>query len=66
MTRRRSDYGRRGGRAGEDGEARLGNFPVWGESGELGARILVRVGACADELRLMGVEHALDKGNGPG
>jgi hypothetical protein len=28
------------------------------ERGEFYARVLVRVGACADELRLMGVERA--------
>ena len=63
---RRSDCGRRGGRAGEVGEALLDGFPVWGESREFGALILVRVGACADELLLMGVMRVLDGGSGPG
>jgi len=63
---RRSDCGRRGGRAGEDGGVLLDGFPVWGESLGVGALILVRVGACADELRLMGVIRVLDVGSDPG
>ena len=50
--------GRLGRRAGDDG-----GFPSWwsplrGEVGVATACSLVRVGACADELRLMGVERA--------
>ena len=41
--RRKSDCGRRGGRAWEECGARLGSFPVWGESGEFGARIFMYV-----------------------
>ena len=51
----RSECGRLVGRAGDDGEAFAGCIPLggWGD-GQI-ACSFVRVGACADELRLMGV-----------
>ncbi len=49
--------GRRGWRAGDArGVWSLGT-PFGGEGGEECAYLLLRVGACADELRLMGVER---------
>ena len=53
---RRSVCGRRGQRAGDVGRALVGCVvPGGGDSGRF-AFIFVRVGACADELRLMGVK----------
>ena len=50
--------GRLGQRAGDDGGFPSRWSPLRGEVGGATACSLVRVGACADELRLMGVEHA--------
>ncbi len=56
---RRSECARLAGRAGDDGGALLGGEPRgWGDAGS-SARIFMRVGACADELRLMGVARAV-------
>ena len=56
---RRSECGRLVGRAGDDGEAFVGNIPLGGGDAGQTACIFVRVGACADELRLMGVTRAV-------
>jgi hypothetical protein len=50
---------RRGGRAGEEGVTRPRAPPRGFRGGGLKARLLLRVGACADELRLMGVGRDL-------
>jgi hypothetical protein len=56
---RRSVCGRLGRRAGDVGRALVGCIvPGGGDSGRF-AFIFVRVGACADELRLMGVSLAV-------
>ncbi len=47
--------GRLVGRAGDDGGARVGCTPLGEGNDGPPACIFVRVGACADELRLMGV-----------
>ncbi len=52
---RRSVYGRLVGRAGDDGEACVGCTPLEGGDDGPSAHSFVRIGACADELRLMGV-----------
>ncbi len=52
---RRSVCGRLVGRAGDDGGARVGCTPLIGGDDGPPACSFVRVGACADELRLMGV-----------
>ena len=52
---RRSEYGRFGGRVGDDGGAHDGCAPPGGSDDESIALGFMRVGACADELRLMGV-----------
>ena len=49
---------RRVRRAAEDGGARPWCSPLGGEGEGVVPRILARVGACADELRLMRVERA--------
>ena len=56
---RRSECGRLVGRAGDDGEALVGCIPLSG--GDVGqtTRYFVRVGACADELRLMRVTRVV-------
>jgi hypothetical protein len=54
---RRSLWSRRARRPGEDWELCPRIPPLGGEGGEVVARILVRVGACADELTLMVVER---------
>ena len=57
--RRRSECGRLVGRAGDAGEVFGGCIsPGWGDVGQA-ARWFVRVGACAGELRLMGVTCAV-------
>ncbi len=43
------------GRGGDDGGARVGCTPLDGGDDGPTARSFVRVGACADELRLIGV-----------
>jgi len=43
------------GRAGDDGGARVECTPLGGGDDGPTARSFVRVGACTDELRLMGV-----------
>ena len=59
IIRRRLLCGRLGRRAGDDGVVPPPWwFPLEGEAGGAAARSLARVGACADELRLMGVERA--------
>ncbi len=55
MTWRSWLWARRVGRAGEDGRARPRCSPLGGECEGVLARILARVGACADELYLMEV-----------
>ncbi len=45
------------GRASDDGGCPPFRLPLGGEGGDAVAFSLVRVGACADELRLMGVER---------
>ncbi len=55
---RRSLCGRLGGRAEDDGGCPPCWCPLGGEVGRTSALNLKRVGACADELRLMGVERA--------
>jgi hypothetical protein len=52
---RRCEWVRRLGRDGEDRGARPRLVTPFVDGDEGVARILVRVGACADELRLMGV-----------
>ena len=54
---RRSLCGRLGGRAGNDGGCPPWLFPLGGEVGGVAARNLARVGACAEDLRLMIVER---------
>ena len=54
---RRSLCGHLSGRAGDDGGCPPCWSPLGGEVGRAVALNLVRVGACADELRLMGVER---------
>ncbi len=56
---RRSECGRLVGRAGDDGEALVGCIPLGGGDAGQTARCFVRVSACADELRLMGVTRAV-------
>ena len=56
---RRSECGRLMGRAGDDGEARVGCTPLDGGDDGPTTRSFVRVGACADELRLMGVTRVV-------
>jgi hypothetical protein len=58
MIWRRSLCGRLGRRAGDGGGCPPLWIPLGGEVGGVVARSLARVGACADELRLMGVERA--------
>ena len=48
------------GRAGDDGMARLGVVPRGGGVARSFARSFMRVGACADELRLMGVIRVVE------
>ena len=52
---RSSECGRLGRRAGDVGRALVSCIASGGGDVGLGARFFVRVGACADELRLMGV-----------
>ena len=52
---RESLCGRLGGRAGDDGGRPPFRFPLGGEVRGAAALSLARVGACADEIRLMGV-----------
>jgi len=52
---------RRDGRVGDDGRCPPWWFPCGGEVGGATARNFARVGACADELRLMGVEREMGK-----
>ncbi len=54
---RRSLCGRRGWRAGDVGGVRSLGTPVGSGGGEKRAYLVVRVGACANKLRLMGVER---------
>jgi len=56
---RRSECGRLVGRADDDGEALVGFIPLGGGDAGQTARSFVRVGACADELRLMGVNRVV-------
>ena len=51
---RRSECGLLAGRAGDEGGIRLRGASLGGDAGHT-AGVLGRVGACADELRLMGV-----------
>jgi hypothetical protein len=55
---RRSLCGRLGRRAGDDGGCLSWWSPLGGEVGSVAPCSLARVGACADELRLVGVERA--------
>ena len=52
---RSSECGRLGRRAGDVGGALMSCVASGGGDVGLGVRLFVRVGACADELRLMGV-----------
>ena len=52
---RSSECGRRGRRAGDVGRAVVSCVASGGGDDGLGTLCFVRVGACADELRLMGV-----------
>ena len=52
---RRSEYGRLVSRAGDDGGAHDGCAPLGGSDDAPIALSFMRVGASADELRLMGV-----------
>ena len=54
-----SECGRRGRRAGDVGRALVSCIASGGGDDGLGALCFVRVGACADELRLMGVVLAV-------
>ena len=56
---RRWVCGRRGWRAGDVGGVWSRGTPVGSGSGEEWAYLMVRVGACTDELRLMWVERGL-------
>ncbi len=56
---RRSECGRVVGRAGDDGEAFVGCIPLGGGDAWQTACSFVRVGAYADELRLMGVTRTI-------
>ena len=56
---RSSECGRRGRRAGDVGRAGGRCVASGGGADGLGALCFVRVGACADELRLMGVVLAV-------
>ena len=51
---RRSECGLLVGRAGDEGGTRLRGASLGGDDGHT-AGVLARVGACADELRIMGV-----------
>ena len=51
---RRSECGLLVGRAGDEGRTRLRGASLGGDAGHT-AGVFARVGACADELRLMGV-----------
>ncbi len=55
--RRRALCGRRGWRAGDVGGVWSRDIPLRGGGKEELIVLLFRVGACADELRLMGVER---------
>jgi len=57
MMRRRSLWTRLAGRASEEGGVRPLRSPPRGDGDGFVARILARVFACADELRLMEVER---------
>jgi len=48
---------RRMGPVDEAGRGRPGISPLGDWGGQAGARLLLRVGACADELRLIGGER---------
>jgi len=65
---RRSEYGRLVGRAGDDGGARDECTPHGGSDDVSITRGFVRVGACADELRLMDVTRFVSVADrcGPG
>ena len=54
---RRLLCGRLGGQAGDDGGCMSCRLPLGGEVGSATARNLMRVGECADVLRLMGGER---------
>ena len=56
---RRSECGRLVGRDGDDGEALVGCIPLGGGDARQTARSFVRAGACAGELRLMGVTRVV-------
>ena len=56
---KRSECGRLVGRVGDDGEAFVGYIPLGGGDYGHTASSFVRVGACADELRLMGVTRVV-------
>ena len=56
---RRLECGRLVGCAGDDGDALVGYIPLGGGDDGQTARSFVRVSACADELRLMGVTRAI-------
>jgi hypothetical protein len=65
---RRSECGLLVGRAGDEGGTRLRGASLGGDDGHT-AGILARVGTCADELRLMGVNLAVyvaDRGGAGG
>ena len=55
---RRSECGLLVGRAGDEGGTRLRGASLGGDAGHT-AVVFARVGACADELRLMGVVLAV-------
>ena len=55
---RRSECGLVVGRAGHEGGTRLRGASLGGDAGHV-AVVFARVGACADELRLMGVVLAV-------
>jgi hypothetical protein len=69
MICKRSDCARLLGRGGDDGGARFGDVSRKEGDDEASARIFTRVGACADELRLMGatrVVYVSARANGGG
>ena len=54
-----SECARLVGRDGDDWGGRFGGVPRGGGDAGQSARIFMRVGACANELRLLGVTRAL-------